>query len=151
MLSKVRTVLGLDTMLDKALRKHRPPYGFHGGLQLDTSKTALCAQVELRDIVDIKPPALLTIPLISYSKKSLSPQVHLNEYVKRGQALATDINSPVSGVVEAIEHRQIIHPGGLRTLSIVIRNDGLDTPINRIALNQAHPQEQEQEQEQALC
>jgi len=111
------------------------PYGFHGGLCLDTNKRALhnnaeSAETESSEIIEIQAPAQLIVPLIDYQKQSLSPMVQLHEQVQRGQALAKGIASPVSGMIAAIEPREIIHPGGLQATAVVINNDGLDTPMD---------------------
>lgn len=111
--------------------KKTAPYGFHGGLCLDTNKRALRNSAS-PSIVKLEPPTLLVVPLIDYDKQTLAPVVRVHEHVKRGQALATGVVSPVSGVVEAIEQRDLIHPGGLQTLCVVIRNDGFDTPAKSL-------------------
>jgi len=153
--NKITSAFSLVSKAGNTTRNNKAPFGFYGGLCLDNNKRALRGNNELLNIVEIEPPELLTIPLINYQKQSLTPKVHLHDQVDRGQALAEGIVSPVSGVVEAIQHQEIIHPGGLRALSVVIRNDGLDKPIcmgatthnNRQA--QALEQERAQDQEQA--
>ncbi len=143
MLNKITSAIGLNVSLGRSAHRKTAPFGFHGGLSLDTNKRALGDNTELCSIISINPPALLTIPLINYRKDSVAPKVQIHEKVKRGQALADNIVSPVSGVVEAIEHCEIIHPGGLRAPCVVIRNDRLDTPINTDTEYRNNKQEQQ--------
>jgi len=140
MLSKLAKSIGFGKSSSKAWKTNSAPHGFHGGLCLDTNKRAL-GNNNPTSIVNIEPPELLVVPLINYGKQTLSPHVQLNEQVQRGQAVAPGICAPVSGCIEGIEHRQIIHPGGLQALSVIIRNDGLDTSIRTNAdqpLDQTH-------------
>jgi len=146
-LKKIASVFSRIGSTDHSQGKQIAPHGFHGGLRLDTNKRALRNNTASAGIIDIHPPALLTVPLINYRKHSLAPKVQLHEHVKRGQALADGIVSPASGVVEAIEQHKIVHPDGLSTLSVVIRNDGLDTPINTDTILQHNNQEPAAEQD----
>jgi len=129
-LRKITSALGIKTTTQTWPRKNTPPFGFHGGLRLNPNKRAFNSRTQWPNIVDLEAPELLIIPLINYQKQRLTPQVHVSDVVKRGQALASGIVSPASGTVESIEQHEIIHPGGLQSTCIVIRNDELDTPIN---------------------
>jgi len=87
------------------------------------------ANSHLEAIVELVPPSQLIIPLINYNKQSLTPQVAIDDEIKRGQVLANGIIAPASGTVKAIELHSIIHPEALKVECVVISNDGLDTPL----------------------
>lgn len=106
----------------------RPPYRFSGGLTLDPSKRALNNQ-----IIELPVPATVVLPLLNYDKQPITPFVEAGQQVLRGQPLAPGILAPTSGVVQAIELRETIHPASLLVESIVISSDGKDERINRPA------------------
>ena len=82
-------------------------------------------------------PALVTIPLSMHVGAPCSPLVAVGDTVCMGQKIADSqapvsapIHSSVSGVVKAIEPR--LHPNGSQVMTVVIENDGLDTPADTI-------------------
>ena len=107
-----------------SLHRNQPPFAFHGGLKLDTTKRALA-----KGIVELPVPPTLVLPLISYAKQPLSPLIVKGETVQRGQLLAEGIVAPTSGVVRSIEKHETIHPGALSIDSIVLDSDGLDSRL----------------------
>ena len=81
----------------------------------------------------IQPPKQVVIPVTQHIGAPCKPVVQVGEQVKMGQLIAmvnapvsAPIHSSVSGTVTAIEPRPF--PIGGRMLSVVIENDGLDTP-----------------------
>jgi len=99
-----------------------PPFSFHGGLKLNTSKRAL-SQSKQNTIIDLPAPKELIVPLVDYFKLEHEPCVSINQRVVRGQKLSPGIVAPADGVVVAIEPRQLIHPGDLSALCVVIACD----------------------------
>ncbi|MBR6608221.1 MAG: electron transport complex subunit RsxC [Oscillospiraceae bacterium] len=84
------------------------------------------------ETVSMPVPATVTIPLLQHMGAPCTPVVKLKDEVKVGQLLAqagpglsVPIHSSVSGTVVRIE--DFINPGGVRTQSIVINTDGLQT------------------------
>ena len=84
-------------------------------------------------VTEIKPPKKVVIPLIQHIGAPCKPLVHVGDVVKMGQKIgdspspmSAPIHASVSGKVTAIEQRP--HPLGDYIDSIVIDNDGLDTP-----------------------
>ena len=81
----------------------------------------------------ISPPAQLVVPMIQHIGAPCKPLVAVGDLVKMGQVigdspapLSAPVHSPVSGKVVAVEPRR--HPLGDMIMSVVIDNDGLDTP-----------------------
>ena len=86
-------------------------------------------------------PKELIFPMQQHLGAPCTPLVTVGEHVKKGQKIAdveafisAPIHASVSGKVIAIEPR--MHPNGTKVMSIIIENDGLDTPDHRIT---AHP------------
>lgn len=81
----------------------------------------------------LPPPERLVVPFQMHIGAQAKPQVSPGDEVKLGQvigeingAVSSYVHSPVSGTVEAVEER--LHPNGRMELSVVINNDGRDTP-----------------------
>ena len=78
-------------------------------------------------------PAFVAIPLRQHIGKAGEPLVQVGDLVRVGQKLGggdgmcVPVHASVSGRVTAIEDRP--HPGGGTCLSVVIENDGKDTPF----------------------
>ena len=101
---------------------------FHGGIHIDDGKHLTRQQPLQR----AKPPRHIILPLQQHIGRPCEPCVRVGEQVTWGQVVAdadglsAPIHSSVSGKVLAIENRR--HPNGRHVPSIVIANDGLDTP-----------------------
>jgi electron transport complex protein RnfC len=81
----------------------------------------------------LPPPARVILPMSMHAGVPCEPVVRPDQEVFMGQTVAdgaavtsAPIHSPVSGRVQSIELHP--HPNGTRVLSIVIENDGRDTP-----------------------
>ena len=81
----------------------------------------------------IAPPPQVVIPLLQHIGAPCKPLVSKGDTVKMGQkigespaAVSAPVHASVSGRVLAIEPRP--HPLGDMVMSVVIENDGLDTP-----------------------
>lgn len=103
--------------------------GFRGGIHPDDMKNA----TRHKPIELLPPPAQIILPVSMHIGAPCEPLVKPGQTVRMGQMIADStspvsapIHSSVSGTVLAIEMRP--HPGGAKVLSIVIENDGLDTP-----------------------
>ena len=83
----------------------------------------------------IPAPASVAIPLRQHIGKAGEPLVKVGDLVKVGQkigdgdGMCVPVHASVSGRVTAIEERP--HVGGGTCLSIVIENDGKDTPCDK--------------------
>ncbi len=118
---------------------------FKGGIHPKDMKYA----TEGKAIKDITPPKSLVFPLSQHIGKEAKPIVAVGDFVLAGQKIAeadgfisANIHSSVSGVVTAIEPR--LHPNGGRVMSVVIENDGKDTPcedIKKYTFNEVTPNE----------
>lgn len=91
-----------------------------GGLRLPRYKPGLpdggtlsCLQV----------PEEIVIPLIDYHRNILSPMVRAGQRINMGDALASGIIAPASGIVTGVEARPIIHPSLRTEPCVVIRTD----------------------------
>ncbi len=79
-----------------------------------------------------QPPGQVVIPLLmSHTGDAVSlvrqgERVCVGQPLSRGVEEGASVHASVSGVVEAVEERA--HPWGRRLLSVVIRNDGKNTP-----------------------
>ncbi len=77
-------------------------------------------------------PKVVAIPMQQHIGAPCTPLVQVGDTVKKGQkvgdgqGLCVPVHASVSGKVIAIEPRR--HPSGRDILSVVIENDGLDTP-----------------------
>lgn len=102
---------------------------FKGGIHPDPAKS-LTASVPIETIA---PPEQVVIPLSMHIGAAAKPLVKKGEHVLLGQKIgehcgliSSSIHASVSGTVTAIERRYM--PAGNLIDSIVIKNDGLDTP-----------------------
>lgn len=77
-------------------------------------------------------PKTVAVPMLQHIGVACTPLVQVGDTVKKGQkigdgqGLCVPVHASVSGTVTAIEPRR--HPSGRDILSVVIENDGLDTP-----------------------
>ena len=108
-------------------------HGFFGGIHPDDGKRYSAAS----PITPLPPPAQVVIPVSMHIGAPCKPVVQKGDKVKLGQLIAettgfvaAPIHSSVSGTVAAVEPR--LHPNGQKVMSIVIDNDGLDTPDESI-------------------
>ncbi|NMC57411.1 MAG: electron transport complex subunit RsxC [Eubacteriaceae bacterium] len=102
---------------------------FKGGTHLSYNK-------ELTSGLNVEtsiPPEEIILPVSMHIGAPAKPIVEVGDKVKMGQKVAeatgfvsVPIHSSVSGEVIAIEPR--LHPNGQKVLSIIIKNDMLDTP-----------------------
>ena len=108
-------------------------HGFRGGVHPAGGKelTSGCA------VKPLPAPELVTIPVSMHVGAPCAPLVAVGDRVCMGQLIAdTDaplsapIHSSVSGTVKKIE--PMLHPNGTHVMTIVIENDGLDTPADTI-------------------
>lgn len=81
----------------------------------------------------IAPPEQVIIPMQQHIGAPCQPLAKVGDYVKLGQivgessaTLSSPVHASVSGKVVAVEPRR--HPLGDMVMSVVIENDGLDTP-----------------------
>ncbi|MDR2529921.1 MAG: electron transport complex subunit RsxC, partial [Oscillospiraceae bacterium] len=102
---------------------------FHGGIHPYDGKEL----TRYLPIEDLTPPERLVVPLLQHIGTHAKPMVRVGDALSLGQpigdvdgSISSPVHSPVSGTVEAIEER--LHPNGRMVLSVVIANDGLDTP-----------------------
>ncbi len=102
---------------------------FKRGIHPDDNKLATCGL----SIQKVDPPALLYFPLKQHIGAPLSPLVKKGDSVLMGQVIADSdapvsvpLHSSVSGTVKDIG--LYLHPSGVRVPTIVIENDGADTP-----------------------
>ena len=117
--------------------------GFFGGIHPDDGKRYSAAS----PITHLPPPAQVVIPVSMHIGAPCKPVVQKGDKVKLGQLIAettgfvaAPIHASVSGTVAAVEPR--LHPNGQKVMSIVIDNDGLDTPDESI---RSHQEELEQD------
>ncbi len=100
---------------------------FRGGIHPDGHKS----ETQGKPIVELAPPEELIYPVSQHIGAPATPIVKVGDHVLMGQKIAeasgfvsANIHASVSGTVTAIEKR--LHPNGIPTQSIVIKNDGLD-------------------------
>lgn len=100
---------------------------FIGGVHPKGMKTPETA------VTVIAPPPQVVIPMTQHIGAPCKPIVSIGDYVKMGQKIGDNpapvsapVHSTVSGKVIAVEARP--HPLGDMVMSVVIENDGLDTP-----------------------
>ncbi len=103
--------------------------GFYGGVHPVEGKAA----TEHLPLVRFPAPETVVIPLSMHLGAPATPLVSPGEHVLLGQKIgeaagfiSAPVHSSVSGTVLAVEDRP--HATRGRCLSVVIRNDGLDTP-----------------------
>ena len=115
---------------------------FHGGVHPNYMKRPDIP------ITVIAPPKQVVIPLIQHIGAPCKPLVQKGDLVKMGQKIGENpapvsapVHSPVSGKVIAVEPRP--HPLGDLIPSVVIENDGLDTPEFMEPLTEAQLKDQD--------
>ncbi|QSA96895.1 electron transport complex subunit RsxC [Methylococcus sp. EFPC2] len=107
-------------------------WSFSGGVHLDTHKEE-SSRVSLGTA---RLPEMLIYPLQQRGGREAEPVVEPGQRVLKGQVIARDghpMNPPIhtatSGIVRAIEERELPHPSGLPGLCIVIEADGEDEAL----------------------
>ncbi|MBQ4516467.1 MAG: electron transport complex subunit RsxC [Clostridia bacterium] len=118
---------------------------FKGGIHPDDSKSAT-NRVPIKTVI---PPELMYYPVQQHIGAPLNILVSVGDTVKMGQKIADSdaymcapLHSSVSGTVKKIE--PCLTPSGIKAMTIVIENDGLDTkeePINTKPLSELSPEE----------
>ncbi|MFK7861921.1 MAG: electron transport complex subunit RsxC [Granulosicoccus sp.] len=96
-----------------------------GGLALARNKPGLDPVGTA--ITELPLPQQLVYPLLNYSKRAVKPQVSVGASVALGDHIADGILATASGVVTAIEQRQIIHPSYREALSVILDVDVIAT------------------------
>ncbi len=107
-------------------------YTFKGGVHPDYMKAPEVP------VTVIAPPPQVIIPMAQHIGAPNQPLVKKGDIVKMGQKIgespapvSAPVHSSVSGTVVAVEPRP--HPLGDMIMSVVIENDGLDTPCTDLA------------------
>ncbi len=103
------------------------PKAFKGGVHPDDSKLLTSGKP-----IEILPaPAEVILPVSMHIGAPCQPAVAVGDYVYLGQTIAASpaavsapVHATVSGTVRAVELRP--HPGGVKTMSVVIENDFKD-------------------------
>jgi len=102
---------------------------FFGGIHFDDHKAA----TNRKPIEVLPPPPQVILPMSMHIGAPCVPLVRKGDTVKLGQkigdseaGMSAPIHATVSGTVAAVEPR--LHPNGTMVMSVVIDNDGLDTP-----------------------
>lgn len=110
------------------------PYPFRGGIHPGDRKDA----TRHKAIEVLPAPAEVILPVSMHIGAPATPVVAVGDAIKLGQVVAeasgpvsAPVHASVSGTVKAIEPRP--HPNGTQVLSIVIENDGADTPVEGLA------------------
>lgn len=121
-------------MISSILNKIRDGklWKFHGGIHPSIKKTATA--IETLEQAEL--PNELVIPVLQHIGQQSELLVRQGDMVKKGQALsnsndpmAPPIHAPTSGTISMIEKRPAMHPAVIDELSIIIKPDGLDTPV----------------------
>ncbi|WP_419810483.1 electron transport complex subunit RsxC [Bacterioplanoides sp.] len=104
-------------------------YDFDGGIHPAENKT----QSTQTPIQQAPIPAELVLPLHQHIGAAAEPLVKVGDSVLKGQMLAeangfvsVPLHAPTSGMIKAIEPRQVPHASGLEELCIVLETDGKD-------------------------
>ncbi len=93
-------------------------------------------------------PKELVLPLKQHIGIEVEPTVKVGDKVLKNQLIAdiddknlhAPIHAPTSGVIKAIENRQLPHVSGLGGLCIVVQTDGFDTEFqNPLQINGERP------------
>ncbi|KZX59610.1 electron transport complex subunit RsxC [Halioglobus sp. HI00S01] len=107
----------------------RKIFDFHGGIHPAENKY----QSVRTPIAQAGIPAQLILPLAQHIGAPAMPVVEVGEKVLKGQVIAEPVgfvsvplHAPSSGLITAIEDRQIAHPSGRTARCIVIDTDGQD-------------------------
>ncbi len=105
------------------------PYKYYGGVHPDYMK----APANKTPVTAIAPPKQVVLPMMQHIGAPNQPLVQVGDEVKVGQLIGSNpapvsapIHATVSGKVIAVEPRR--HMLGDMVMSVVIENDGLDTP-----------------------
>ncbi len=104
---------------------------FFGGIHPDDGK-----KLSANSAIEILPaPEQVVVPMSLHVGAPCEPAVKPGDTVFLGQkigeakgAISAPVHSSVSGVVAAVEPR--LHPNGKQVMSVVILNDGKDTPYD---------------------
>ncbi|MGI6542893.1 MAG: electron transport complex subunit RsxC [Limnochordia bacterium] len=102
-------------------------YKVHGGVHMAHHKDGAASPLEV-----LAPPSTLNVTLLQHRGAPAKPVVKRGDQVLMGQIIAeaaglgAPIHSPVSGKVSAVNLQ--LHPTGTMIETVVIENDGLDTP-----------------------
>jgi electron transport complex protein RnfC len=110
----------------------RKVFDFHGGIHPPENKQ----QSLTGQIISAGIPKELTLPLSQHIGAPAAPLVVVGQQVLKGQMIAepqgfvsVPVHAPTSGVITAVEDRQIAHPSGFSAPCIVMTSDGLDSWI----------------------
>ncbi|MDF1763335.1 MAG: electron transport complex subunit RsxC, partial [Oleibacter sp.] len=110
---------------------------FDGGIHPLENKS----QSTQRAILKAPLPEYLVLPLSQHIGAPSQPIVSVGQRVLKGEMIAAaqgfvsvPLHAPTSGVIEAIEERQVPHASGLSELCIVLLADGKDTWIEHQSL-----------------
>ncbi len=127
--------VGVELSLHRSIRKEVEHLSgsFFGGIHPDDGK-----KLSAHAAIEVLPaPDQVVIPMSLHVGAPCQPIVKAGDPVKLGQmigeakgAISAPIHSSVSGTVAAVEPR--LHPNGKQILSVVIDNDGNDTPHESI-------------------
>ncbi len=116
----------------------RKTWTFHGGIHPAENKH----QSVRTAIVCAGVPDELVLPLSQHIGAPASPVVAAGDSVLKGQMIAdaaglvsVPLHAPTSGIVAAIEERQIAHPSGRTARCIVITPDGRDEWIEHAGVD----------------
>ena len=106
------------------------PYRFHGGLALPDHKQ----ESMQRPLQSASIPEQLILPVNQHIGSENGLKVQIGERITAGQCLAespqtisASVHSPVSGVITAIESREIAHPSGKKGICFIIEPDQKQT------------------------
>lgn len=101
---------------------------FFGGIHPDDGKRYAAGA----PITPLAAPELVVLPMVMHIGAPCTPCVQKGDSVRLGQLIgqsggfvSAPVHASVSGTVEAVEPR--LHPNGKTVMSVVIRNDRLDT------------------------
>ncbi|HHU22084.1 MAG TPA: electron transport complex subunit RsxC [Clostridiales bacterium] len=104
-------------------------FKFHGGVHPPDKKSP----ADKTQVIPLNPPSLVVIPMSLHIGAPCRPAVKVGDMVKLGQKIgdsdapvSAPIHATVSGKVTAVEPR--LTPAGTMVTSVVIENDGMDTP-----------------------
>lgn len=104
-------------------------YRVHGGVAMAHHKAGAASPLQV-----LSPPDTVVVPLLQHRGAPAKALVKRGDLVLMGQpigeavGLGCPIHSPVSGKVSAVAPR--LHPSGAYVESVVIENDGADTPAD---------------------
>lgn len=107
---------------------------FSGGIHPADKKELTCD----KEIIILPAPEYVHIPLQQHIGAPCKAMVTVGEYVRMGQkigdgdGLCVPVHASVSGIVEAIRLKR--HPNGSMVETITIKNDGCDTPCEKLSL-----------------